>query len=74
MWSPKTARIPTVVGMKKEDLIRMAANKAQESMSGGKMQGKTLITLVVVGVVVLLGFLAYRLILVELITKLSDHH
>lgn len=38
------------------------------------MQGKTLITLVVVGVVVLLGFLAYRLILVELITKLSDHH
>ncbi|WP_344429380.1 hypothetical protein [Amycolatopsis minnesotensis] len=60
--------------MKKEDLIRMAANKAQESMSGGKMQGKTLITLVIVGVVVLLGFLAYRLILVELITKLSDHH
>lgn len=29
--------------------------------------------MVAIGVVVLLGFLAYRLILVEMITRLSDH-
>ncbi|EMD24343.1 hypothetical protein ACIQUM_20165 [Amycolatopsis azurea] len=39
----------------------------------GKMNAKGLLGLVVVGVVVLLGFLAYRLILVEMITRLSDH-
>ncbi len=36
------------------------------------MNVKGLLGLVVVGVVVLLGFLAYRLILVEMITSLSD--
>ncbi|MBE1581252.1 hypothetical protein NQK81_20990 [Amycolatopsis roodepoortensis] len=39
----------------------------------GKMNVKGLVALVVVGVVVLLGFLAYRLILVEMITRLSEH-
>ncbi|WP_414936175.1 hypothetical protein [Amycolatopsis sp. cmx-11-51] len=38
----------------------------------GKMNAKGLMALVVIGVVVLLGFLAYRLILVEMITRLSD--
>jgi hypothetical protein len=37
------------------------------------MNGKALLGLVAIGIVVLLGFLAYRLILVELITRLSDH-
>ncbi|WP_256376547.1 hypothetical protein [Amycolatopsis orientalis] len=39
----------------------------------GNMNGKALLGLVAIGIVVLLGFLAYRLILVELITRLSDH-
>ena len=37
------------------------------------MNGKTLIGLAVLGVVLILGFIAYRLIMVELITQLSDH-
>ncbi|WP_255431313.1 MULTISPECIES: hypothetical protein [unclassified Amycolatopsis] len=39
----------------------------------GKMNAKGLLALVVAGVVVLLGFLAYRLILVEMITRLGEH-
>lgn len=60
--------------MDRNDLIRIAANKAQESLQGGKMNGKAWIWLVVAGVVVLIGFLAYRLILIDLVTRLSDHH
>lgn len=60
--------------MNRNELIRLAAAKAQESVRGGKMNGKTLAGLAVVGVVVLLGFLAYRLILIEVITNLTDHH
>ena len=59
--------------MNKTDLIRLALAKAQESTRGGKMTGKTLLGFAVVGVVVLLGFIAYRLILVELIMQLKDH-
>ncbi|HKN54435.1 MAG TPA: hypothetical protein VJX66_18180 [Amycolatopsis sp.] len=51
----------------KDELIRMIMAKA----SGGKMNGKALIGLVVVGLLVLAGFIAYRLVLVELITHLS---
>jgi hypothetical protein len=60
--------------MDKNDLIRMVATRTQESLQGGKMNGKAWIWLAVAGVVVLLGFLAYRLILIELVTRLSDHH
>jgi hypothetical protein len=58
--------------MNKTDLVRLAVAKAMEHNRGGKMTGKTLIGLVVVGVVVLVAFIAYRLILVELITSLHD--
>jgi hypothetical protein len=61
-----------VIAMNKADLIRLALAKAQENNRGGKMTGKTLLGLAVVGVVVLVAFIAYRLILVELITSLSD--
>ena len=60
-------------GMDRNELIRLAVAKAQESARGGKMNGKTLIGLAVLGVVLILGFIAYRLIMVELITQLSDH-
>jgi hypothetical protein len=60
--------------MDKNELIRLAANRAQESLRGGKMKGKAWIAVAVAGVVLLLGFLAYRLILIELVTRLSDHH
>ncbi|WP_158884603.1 hypothetical protein [Amycolatopsis anabasis] len=59
--------------MDKNELLRLAAGKAQESLRGGKMNGKAWLAVLVVGVLVLLGFLAYRLILVELITNLSGH-
>lgn len=58
--------------MDRNDLIRLAVAKAQESARGGKMTGKTLIGLAVAGVVLILGFIAYRLILVELITHMSN--
>jgi hypothetical protein len=57
--------------MNKSDLIRLVLAKAQENNRGGKMTGKTVLGLAVVGVVVLLAFIAYRLILVELITSLT---
>lgn len=38
------------------------------------MNGKFLITLVVVGLVVLAGFVAFRLIVVEMILSLRDSH
>ncbi len=59
--------------MNRNDLIRLAVAKAQESASGGKMTGKTLIGLAVAGVVLILGFVAYRLIMVEMIMQLSKH-
>ncbi|WP_326945758.1 MULTISPECIES: hypothetical protein [unclassified Amycolatopsis] len=57
--------------MDKSDLIRLALAKATEHNRGGKMTGKTVLALAVIGVVVLVAFIAYRLILVELITSLS---
>ncbi|MEV5894246.1 hypothetical protein [Nonomuraea fuscirosea] len=42
--------------------------------TGGKVNGKFLITLVVVGLVVLAGFIAFRLIVVEMILSLRDSH
>lgn len=58
--------------MNKNDLLRLAADKTQEKIKGGTMTGKAWIGLAVAGLVVLLGFLAYRLILIELITQLRD--
>ncbi|ALG08736.1 hypothetical protein [Kibdelosporangium phytohabitans] len=59
--------------MNKDTLRKLAADKAQEAVRGGKVNTKALVALVVVALVVLVGFLAYRLILVELITTISDH-
>jgi hypothetical protein len=56
----------------KADLVRLAVAGVRKHDRGGKMTGKTLLGLVVVGVVVLVAFVAYRLILVELITSLHD--
>jgi hypothetical protein len=56
--------------MDRNELLRLAADKAQESLKGGKMNGKTWVGIAVVAGVVLVGFIAYRLLLVELITRL----
>ncbi|MFD8500437.1 hypothetical protein [Amycolatopsis sp. NPDC059657] len=58
--------------MNKNDLLRLAADKTQEKLKGGAMTGKAWIGLLLVALVVLMGFLAYRLILIELITQLRD--
>ncbi|SDZ44673.1 hypothetical protein SAMN05421504_11755 [Amycolatopsis xylanica] len=58
--------------MNKNDLLKLAADKAQEKIKGGAMTGKAWIGLLAVGLLVLMGFLAYRLILIELITQLRD--
>lgn len=51
------------------NLIKVVASRAL-SMDGGKVGGKSLVALVVVGLVVLAGFIAYRLLMIELITNL----
>ncbi|MEU7828959.1 hypothetical protein ACIBO2_46765 [Nonomuraea sp. NPDC050022] len=56
--------------MDRNELLRFAADKAQESLKGGKMHGKTWVGIAVVAGVVLVGFIAYRLLLIELITRL----
>ncbi|MEU7744144.1 hypothetical protein [Nonomuraea sp. NPDC049158] len=56
--------------MDRNELLRLAAGKAQESRKGGKMTGKTWVGIAVVAGVVLVGFIAYRLLLIELITRL----
>ncbi|MCA2220370.1 MULTISPECIES: hypothetical protein [Nonomuraea] len=56
--------------MDRNELLRLAADKAQESLKGGKMNGKTWVGIAVVAGVVLVGFIAYRLLLIELITRL----
>ncbi|MFD1537683.1 hypothetical protein [Nonomuraea guangzhouensis] len=56
--------------MDRNELLRLAAGKAQESLKGGKVNGKALIAIVVVAGVVLVGFVAYRLLLLEVITRL----
>ncbi|MBT2227259.1 MULTISPECIES: hypothetical protein [unclassified Nonomuraea] len=56
--------------MDRNELLRLAAGKAQESLKGGKVNGKALIAIVVVAGVVLVGFIAYRLLLLEVITRL----
>lgn len=56
--------------MDRNELLRLAADKAQESLKGGKMNGKTWVGVAVVAGVVLVGFIAYRLLLIELITRL----
>ncbi|WP_370946187.1 hypothetical protein AB5J62_00910 [Amycolatopsis sp. cg5] len=58
--------------MDKNDLLKLATDKAQEKIKGGAMTGKAWIGLLLIGLVVLMGFLAYRLILIELITHLRD--
>ncbi|MGR6922057.1 hypothetical protein ACU635_48085 [[Actinomadura] parvosata] len=40
--------------------------------NGGKMNGKFLIAVAVVAVIVVVGFIAFRLILVEMILSLRD--
>ncbi|WP_182908638.1 hypothetical protein [Microbispora sp. H13382] len=40
---------------------------------GGKMNGKSVVAMVVVGLVVLAGFVAYRLLAFELIANLRRH-
>ncbi|MEV6151706.1 hypothetical protein AB0L53_15305 [Nonomuraea sp. NPDC052129] len=56
--------------MDRNELLRFAADKAQESLKGGKMHSKTWVGIAVVAGVVLVGFIAYRLLLIELITRL----
>ena len=56
--------------MDRNELLRLAADKAPESLKGGKVNGKALIGIVVVAGVVLVGFIAYRLLLLEVITRL----
>ena len=56
--------------MDRNELLRLAADKAQESLKGGKVNGKALIAIVVVAGVVLVGFIAYRFLLLEVITRL----
>jgi hypothetical protein len=53
--------------MNKKDLIRLAA----ESVQGGKMTTGKWLGLVAMALVALLAFIAYRLILVDLITHLD---
>ena len=60
--------------MDKDKLIKLAADKAQDAVRGGRVNTKALVALVVVALVVLAGFIVYRLVLVELITSISDHH
>ncbi|ONI75096.1 hypothetical protein ALI144C_40795 [Actinosynnema sp. ALI-1.44] len=60
--------------MDKDKLLKLAADKAQDAVRGGKVNTKALVALVVLALVVLGGFIAYRLILVELVTTISDHH
>jgi hypothetical protein len=50
-------------------LIKVIANRTL-NMDGGKVGGKSIVALVVVGLVVLAGFIAYRLLVFELITNL----
>lgn len=60
--------------MNKDRLIKLAAAKAQDAVRGGKVNTKALVALVAVALLVLVGFVVYRLILVELVTSISDHH
>ncbi|MEQ4723552.1 hypothetical protein [Nonomuraea sp. B19D2] len=56
--------------MKENDLLKLMLGKAMESVQGGKMGGKGWIAAVVLGVIVVAGFIAYRLMVVELITRM----
>ncbi|MEU0568674.1 hypothetical protein ABZ297_25295 [Nonomuraea sp. NPDC005983] len=56
--------------MNRHDLIRHAADKIMESNRGGKMSGKSWIAVAAIGAVVVVGFIAYRLILIEFITRI----
>ncbi|MEV0236621.1 hypothetical protein [Nonomuraea sp. NPDC050786] len=56
--------------MTENDLLKLLLGKATESVRGGKMNGKGWIALVVLGVIVVVGFIAYRLVLIELITRM----
>lgn len=55
--------------MDKKVVAETVLRKAMET-NGGKMGGKAILILIVVGVVVVLGFLAYRLLIIEMITRM----
>lgn len=41
--------------------------------NGGRMNGKTIGAIAVLGVLVILGFLAYRFVMMETIMRLAEH-
>lgn len=51
------------------DLIKEVASRVLD-LNGGKVGGKSIVALAVVGLVVLVGFVAYRLLAFELIANL----
>lgn len=58
--------------MKKNELLHMAAEQVGKRTRDGRMNGKAWLVLAVLVVLVVVGFFAYRLIVLEFITTMTD--